>query len=77
MSCSGTVPGGTGSVDLEKELIDSNLRVMAIQTGFLDQVGGTVQFGKRVDLFLLFIPIAWHQESFIFCIGWYGMSASI
>jgi|GEM_PF-4770269 len=53
MSCGGTVPGGAGSIDLEKELIDSNLRVMAIQTGFLDQVGGTLQFGKRVDLFWL------------------------
>ena len=54
MACDNVVSGGTGSVNLEEELNDSNLRIMAVQTGsILDQVGGTLQFGKRVDLFWL------------------------
>ncbi len=54
MGCDNTALGGDSSLNLEEELNDSNLRIMAVQTGsILDQVGGQIQFGKRVDLFWL------------------------
>lgn len=47
------------AVDLQKDLQDTNLRTMALNTGsgVLDQVGGSVQFGKRQDWFWIAMTI--------------------
>ena len=48
MACDGT---NESNIDLEKDLNDSNSRIMALDTNILDKVGGTIEFGKRSDLF--------------------------
>ena len=46
------------SINLEQKLNDSNLRTMALETdNLLDQIGGKIEFGKRVDLFWVVMAV--------------------
>lgn len=45
------------NIDLQKDLNDSNARIMALDNNILDQVGGKIQFGKREDLFWIVMTV--------------------
>ena len=59
MDCNtGSILSADKNIDFEKELNDNNARVMAIEDkNILDQIGGSLQFGKRQDLFWLVLSV--------------------
>ena len=60
MACANeNILNNPSSINLENELQNSNARIMAIQdsNNVLDQIGGSVQFGKRQDLFWIVLSV--------------------